>query len=322
MLPTVRATTVPWWPGRLVLWPYPVMTLTYVNLSCGLLPCSTAKSGGKSVFFFMPAPSNLHAAVTTRGAASRLTMESQNNFVQLEHFQGLPTEDGERWLERYEHFCVFKALTDAKQLVLLPCLLKQEAWDWFLSQPDNVKNTLPALKQAFKTQYARKQQPGEYAAKLFSSKQMPGQRVADFVVTIRRLAQQAHLDDTRALQAALHGLNPAIKPFVSRDPPTSLDGLVKEAEAVKEAQKLEETPTAALADAAHQLTKEIEYLKLPQVQVADTQRRVQFRNRSPATDRFRSPSQQYRSPSRGDRYSSRPRSPSPYSARTQTFRQS
>ena len=40
------------------------------------------------------------------------------------HFNGLSSEDAERWWEDVEHWCAFKNLTEEEKVVLLPLLLK------------------------------------------------------------------------------------------------------------------------------------------------------------------------------------------------------
>ena len=223
----------------------------------------------------MPAPDNLRSA-------TRQMEGQQSNNIQIEHFQALPSEDGEQWIERFEYFSKYKTLPEAKQLDLFPMFLKGNAWHWFHGLPADTKENVAELKAAFRRQYAKKQEPGIYAAQLFNTKQETGQRVADYLVTVRKLASQAKLSPDLTLQAALHGMSPTLKPFVSRNPPRDLNELLEQAEAVEEGQGPTKAPTVALTEAIASLTAQLEAAKLANVQAVATtsQRQVLFQDRS------------------------------------------
>ena len=226
------------------------------------------------IIIHMPAPENL------RSAAGQMEGQPSNN-IQIEHFQALPSEDGEQWIERFEYFSKYKTLPEAKQLDLFPMFLKGNAWHWFYWLPAVTKENVAELKAAFRRQYAKKQEPGIYAAQLFNTKQEAGQRVADYLVTVRKLASQAKLPPDLTLQAALHGLSPTLKPFLSRNPPRDLNELLEQAEAVEEGQGPTEAPTFVLTEAIASLTAQLEATKLANVQAVATtsQRQFHFQDR-------------------------------------------
>ena len=249
-------------------------------------------------------------------------MEQQNfSNLHLEKFEGKPTEDGEQWLKRFEHLARLKAMSPEKQLDLMPILLKDKAWHWFSSQPQETTATMESLKAAFLKQFGPQLKAGTYAAQLFTTKQEPGQRVADYLVTVRKLAQRAQLSEELTLQAALHGLHPTIKSFMGANPPKTMEELLTKAHDIEDVQSTEtQAPNTALLEAVASLTKRIDHLTLPTI---NSTRQVHF-NEDAQQERFQyktsnrwTPQEQYRSyePS-NPRY--RQRSPSPWNHRGQS----
>ena len=233
-------------------------------------------------------------------ARQPLTMEGEHQpTIHLEFFHGQPQEDGKSWLERFEYYVRYRTLNEQKQSDVFPVFMKDAAWKWFSSLPQDSKATIVAMKAAFKAQFDSQREPAEYAADLFQTTQGANQRVAEYLITIRDFAHRGGINTEQTLQAALHGLNPKLKPFVSINKPATLEELQKQREALEKVLEKHEPPsaTAALVQAASQLTQELETMKLAQVNATTRQRQVQFHDHP----RWASPH-----PERDSRHESRP----------------
>ena len=85
--------------------------------------------------------------------------------------------------------------------------------------------------------------------------------MADYLVTVRKLALLAQLSEELTIQTALHGLHPTVKPFMGANPPTTMDELLTKASDIEEVQSTErQVPNAALHEAVASLTKRIDNL--------------------------------------------------------------
>ena len=140
--------------------------------------------------------------------------------------------------------------------------------------------------------------------------------MADYLVTVRKLAQLAQLSKELTLQAALHGLHPTVKPFMGANPPTTMDELLTKASDIEEVQSTEtQAPNAALLEAVASLTKRIDNMTLPAVNSAH---QVHF-NQDPPRENFRPRTPDNWTPRDSySRYDHRRRSPSPWNRRRQS----
>ena len=185
----------------------------------------------------MTQPTTLYRFYPPKATRSTLRkeaeMDGQGNIVQLEQFHGLPSEDGEEWLERFSYYAQYKAITADSQASMFPVMLRGKAYKWLRSLPPARKATIQAIRESFKERYGKRKKPATYAAELFVLKQGPQEEIADYVTSIRKLSEKAEMAEEMALQAALKGLDSKLKPFFSRNPPESLEQLLQEAEEIE-----------------------------------------------------------------------------------------
>ena len=239
----------------------------------------------------MAPPVNSTPADNIRQAAQRQEMDQlQSSFVKIELFEGDSSQDGRQWLERFQYLARFKNLTEAKQLETLPLLFRNSAYDWFEDLEEDTKANLPLLKKAFRKRFGERQNKAIHAENLFKTVQQPGQKVADYLIKIRKLARLADLSEEITLQAAIKGFHPQIKATFGRNAPTTWALLKSEAEKVEENLSSSSTgdmgTTESLVQAVNQLAIEMKSLKVNQINMMDSRRReVHFNDRARSADR-------------------------------------
>ena len=106
----------------------------------------------------------------------------------------------EQWLKQFQHLARLKAMSPERQLDLMAILLKNKAWDWFSSQPE--ETTIEVLKAAFRKQFGPQLKASTYAAQLSKTKQGPGQRVSTYLV---ELAHMSHFKKRINLSCSITG---------------------------------------------------------------------------------------------------------------------
>ena len=104
-------------------------------------------------------------------------------------FQGLMSENGEAWLNDFQHYAVYKKLDDAGKLGLVPLLFKDGARYWFDALNDQSKDTFEHLATAFRNEFKRDESiKWRDSADVWAVTQLPSQTVEDFVTKVQQKA--------------------------------------------------------------------------------------------------------------------------------------
>ena len=139
---------------------------------------------------------------------------------------------------RFELAAVAKEWNAAKQLSVVPALLRGKLLDYYVQLEDSEKSSMKALKAALMTQSGIAKEPLS-AAKLFTDRVQGSQeRVGDYGMALKKAFKEAFPDElvTSAvlLQRSLTGLRPAItQQILLQKQPCDLDEAIKAATAVE-----------------------------------------------------------------------------------------
>ena len=126
----------------------------------------------------------------------------------------ITSEDFSRAWTHFELVATTKEWNAAKQLVVLPTLLRGKLIDYYLDLSDDEKKDIKSLKAALQEKAGLKKDP-LMASKLFNEQfQGPHEKAGDFASELKKLFQQAFpgedVNSTVLLQRYLTGLRPTI----------------------------------------------------------------------------------------------------------------
>lgn len=152
----------------------------------------------------------------------------------------ITVDDFSRAFVRFELVAAAKEWNAAKQLAVLPALLRGKLLDYYLDLGDDEKATLKALKEALKKKAGIDKNPLK-PSKLFNERsQGPQEKPVDFASDLKKLFQQAFPEeDTKSavlLQRFLTGLQPQISSqILLRKKPETFEQAIADAIEVEEA---------------------------------------------------------------------------------------
>lgn len=86
-------------------------------------------------------------------ANKKQCINSGLDFSIIKNFNGDGTENAQMWFQKLEFLLKNKNITDESACSTLPLLLNDNALNWFISLPDNVKENFIDLKAAFLDRY-------------------------------------------------------------------------------------------------------------------------------------------------------------------------
>ena len=145
-------------------------------------------------------------------------------------FSGRPDENPDEWIRRFENYCAYKEMSDAKKLALIKVLLIHHAGVWLESLDfANIAN-FTAFKTLFNERFKAPEMMKFKAAKeMFTKKQGERESVDTFIESMRKLAKDIGADDNMTIFAILAGLKPNIANYVTQMKPTTLTELTTHA---------------------------------------------------------------------------------------------
>lgn len=267
------------------------------------------------------------------------TMNSEN-FVNPQQFHGTQLEDPEDWWQYVENWFAFKRWTnlpevsdeasaaevaaaneekaDAARKVknFFPLIFKDAAKDWFRTLPSSDRETLDAVRTAFRNRYMPDNDRYKTISDVWHHKQLPNESVDTYYVAIRKLARQAGAEDDPNLKYAfISGLRPDVRKDVVFQNPTTILEAVNVAQRSEQATKMGswENETSAVEKAM---------TKLAMSNVSDDRQWEKLRDYGESSDRNRRTSS---SPDRNRSRCSSPRFEQPrvhFSDQQQSERQS
>ena len=212
------------------------------------------------------------------------------------------------WLDDFDKYCVEVDRTnDANKLYDLVSHLTGEAKAWYRLQPPATRDSYPDLRAAFKERYSPSQQETyEIRGKIYSLKQGPLQKFADFARDVQLKARAINIPEAEIIGICIHGARPAIKSHLPMAKPDTMAALLKCPVVVSEPDS-EDT----IANMFQALNLRFDGLEatVNQVQAGDrTGKRVSFAARQPSRSPSTSPA---RDTGRPRQYSPGPRPTGP-----------
>ena len=205
----------------------------------------------------------------------------------------LVTEDFKRGWMRFELVATAKGWDAAKQLAVIPTLLRGKLIDYYVELPNDTKSDLGCLKAALQDRAGVKVD-ALVASKFFTQRnQGPEEKVKDFASTLKQLFKDAYPAESIAsavlLQHFLTGLCPEIScQLLLRNRPETFANALKDAEEIEYALEFdgsgeginaiehkkrhpEHLDTPALSQILEALTKKLESLETTLQMSAKTQ---------------------------------------------------
>lgn len=157
----------------------------------------------------------------------------------------LVAEDLKQGWTRFEFVATAKEWTAAKQLTVIPTLLRGKLIDYYVELEDAVKSDVKLLKAALEER-ASKKEDTLVASKSYNQRsQGPGERVADFASSLKQLFKSGYpeeaLTSSVLLQRFLTGLPSEIgRQVLLHQKPDNFSAAVKDAMAIEYALEFEE----------------------------------------------------------------------------------
>ena len=126
-------------------------------------------------------------------------------------FSGTSSENGEEWLRYFETYAAYRNLQEEDKIRLFAILMRNAAADWISTLAQDGQHSYDSLKQAFTEHYLPSDQLKWIEAGKIWQKQGADEKVADFIVRLKKITQRVEISDEMLLYAFLHGLKPALR---------------------------------------------------------------------------------------------------------------
>ncbi|ETW99204.1 MAG: hypothetical protein ETSY2_41360 [Candidatus Entotheonella gemina] len=171
----------------------------------------------------------------------------------------LTTDDFKRGWTRFELVAKAKEWDEAKQLTVLPTLLRGKLLDRFVDFDEETKGDLAKLKTALEKAVGRADDPLAAAKAFVSRDQHPNERAEDFAIALKKLFKEAYpsevVTSSVLLQRFMTGLRPAVsQQLLLRGTPKELSEAIEGATAVEYALSFDKGQTSnALQPTVHAL---------------------------------------------------------------------
>lgn len=150
----------------------------------------------------------------------------------------ITAEDFDRSWARFELVAKAKEWNDARQLTVIPTLLRGKLLDYFLDLSEDEKSSMGALRTALVERAGLSADPLVAAKKFMARNQGNSESVADYLAELKRSFKRAHpresLDSTVLLQKFLTGLrSPICQQLLLKGRPDTLQAAAKSAQEIE-----------------------------------------------------------------------------------------
>ena len=141
-------------------------------------------------------------------------------------------------MDLFEFVATVKEWNAAKQLTVIPTLLRGKLIDYYVELEDDIKSDVKLLKAALEERAGKKEDP-LIASKSFNQRSRgPGEGVADFASSLKQLFKSGYPEEALTsavlLQRFLMGLRPEIgRQVLLHQKPANFNVAVKDAMAIK-----------------------------------------------------------------------------------------
>ena len=199
----------------------------------------------------------------TRLTAVQAALEGnlQSGLFQLRSFNGLPNEDINEWLSRFETLAKFHTWSNAKKLSALPLSLGGPAKAWYDYQPEETTGDFKLLTEGLKTRFGSQTLEFLFRQELYARKQGPTEPLSMYTEDIIKKSQRLALSDKDLMNVFINGLCDEIKNHVILNQPKSFaeaENLARLREAVFKNSGVSNSLTVAQSVLQEQRIKELE----------------------------------------------------------------
>ncbi len=162
---------------------------------------------------------NLQTQLTAVQAA--LDGNSNSGLFKQPTFSGLPNEDVNEWVIKFDRLSKFYNWSNAKKLGALPLLLSGPALAWYQTLPAETSNDFSALIEQLKNRFGAQNLEFIFRQELYSRKQGPNEPLSMYTEDIIRRCQRLSLSDNDMMNVFINGLADNIKNHVILNQPKS-----------------------------------------------------------------------------------------------------
>ena len=199
----------------------------------------------------------------TRLTAVQAALEGnlQSGLFQLRSFNGLPNEDINEWLSRFETLAKFHTWSNAKKLSALPLSLGGPAKAWYDNQPEETTGDFKLLTEGLRTRFGSETLEFLFRQELYARKQGPTEPLSMYTEDIIKKSQRLALSDKDLMNVFINGLCFEIKNHVILNQPTSFaeaENLARLREAVSKNSGVSNSLIVAQSVLQEQRIKELE----------------------------------------------------------------
>ena len=186
----------------------------------------------------------------------------QSGLFQLHSFNGLPNEDINEWLSRFETLAKFHGWSNAKKLNALPLSLGGPAKAWFDTQCPEAKADLTALIDGLKARFGSQSLEFLFRQELYARKQSPTEPLSLYTEDIIKKSQRLAFSDKDLMNVFINGLRDDVKNHVILNQPNSFaeaENLARLREAVSRNSGISNQLPAPQSMLQEQRIKELEH---------------------------------------------------------------
>ena len=144
---------------------------------------------------------------------------SQSSIFKPRSFSGLPSEDVNEWLGKFERFSKFYNWSNAKKLGALTLLLEGPALAWYQTLPDEDTGSFANLCTALRDRFGAQNLEFLFRQELYSRKQGLGEPLAVYTEDIIKKCQRLALPDKDIMNIFINGLSDDLKTHVILNQP-------------------------------------------------------------------------------------------------------
>ena len=134
-------------------------------------------------------------------------------------FNGLPNEDVNEWLAKFDRLSKFYSWSNAKKLGALPLMLGGPALAWFQTLTNETANDYQALIEALKDRFRAQNLDFILRQELYARKQGPTEPLSVYTEDLIRKCQRLSLSDIEMMNLFINGLKNEIKSHVILNQP-------------------------------------------------------------------------------------------------------
>ena len=159
----------------------------------------------------------------TQLTAVQAALDGNSNSGLFKHpmFNGLPNEDVNEWLAKFDRLSKFYSWSNAKKLGALPLLLGGSALAWYQTLPTEVTSDFSQLVEQFKVRFGVTNLEFIFRQELYSRKQGPNEPLSMYTEDIIRQCQRLSLSDVDMMNIFINGLKGDLKSHVILNQPKS-----------------------------------------------------------------------------------------------------